>query len=314
MKKFLIPALALCLVAGIFISKQFGTDKETTVTEEKAISEQATTTEEAPAVEKDAVTEQVATAEETPAAEAVETAEDKAKATAEAPAAVKEKEATAEAPATIEDKATTAEKAPALTEDKAPVAEKTATSEKTPAVSEKKATPEKAAAPVAKAPEKAAVAKAPAKTPAPVAKAPVTKAPAKAPVPVAKTPAPVAQKSSTHPNKDEANATLRVFANNALEKMNRLVIPSKGKKEIRQNGNGTWTARYTEIDVNSIQTSVAVPADTKFVQYVGYMRYVDVEYICTADTKQAALNGPFKVNSKESLTELVKCQKGKWGY
>lgn len=123
-----------------------------------------------------------------------------------------------------------------------------------------------------------------------------------------------AKKVNSNPTEAEANATLHSFALNALEKMNRLVIPSKGKKEIKKNSNGTWTARYTEIDVNSIQTSVAIPADTKFVQYVGYMRYVDVEYLCTADTKQAALDGPFKVNAKESMTELVKCQKGKWGY
>lgn len=113
---------------------------------------------------------------------------------------------------------------------------------------------------------------------------------------------------------DQASASLHTFAMDALEKMNRLVIPSKGKKEIKKNANGTWTARYTEIDVDSIKTSVAIPADTRFVQYVGYMRYVDVEYQCTADSKDAALKGPFKVNSKESLTELVKCTKGKWGY
>lgn len=122
------------------------------------------------------------------------------------------------------------------------------------------------------------------------------------------------KKSKQSLTEEEANATLHTFALNALEKMNRLVIPSKNKKELKKNSNGTWTARYTEIDVNSIQTSVAIPADTKFVDYVGYMRYTDVEYICTADSKETALNGPFKVNSKESLTELVKCMKGKWGY
>lgn len=112
----------------------------------------------------------------------------------------------------------------------------------------------------------------------------------------------------------EANDGLRDFAVTALGKMNALVIPSKSKKEIIQNSDGSWTARYTEVDVTTLNTSVRVPEDQRYVQYVGYMRYVDVEYVCKAASKEAALAGPFQVKSKEGLTELVKCMNGKWGY
>ena len=120
-------------------------------------------------------------------------------------------------------------------------------------------------------------------------------------------------KKATKLSEEDANKELHSFATNALEKMNRLSIPSKKKEDVVKTPQG-WMAKYVEIYVNTLQTSVAIPADTKIVDYVGYMRYVEVEYVCLAESKDAALNGTFKANIKTPMTELVKCVKGKWGY
>ncbi len=146
--------------------------------------------------------------------------------------------------------------------------------------------------------------------PAPNAK-PAAKAAAK---PKAKATSKKAASKSTTTNSADLQARLDEFARNTVASMNRCVLPSCDKKEVRQNADGTFTARYIEIDPKSIETSYKKPENSKIVNYIGYMNYAEIEYVCTAGTKNAALAGPFTPARREHMTELVKYMKGKWTY
>ena len=136
-----------------------------------------------------------------------------------------------------------------------------------------------------------------------------------------------AQKSSTAPAKSSGNKTasteapdklqqnLDSFAHKTIGSINRCVLPSSGKKEVKKNPDGSFTARYIEVDPKSVATSYKPSENNnKLVPYIGYMRYDEVEYVSTAATQKEALDGPFKQSSRVSMTELVKYVKGKWSY
>jgi hypothetical protein len=116
------------------------------------------------------------------------------------------------------------------------------------------------------------------------------------------------------PAGDQIQQKLDVFARQIITSINRAVLPSSSKKEVVQNADGTFTARYIEVDPSTVATSYRQPEDNKSVTYVGYMDYVEIEYVCTAGNRKDALNGPFKVRSRAPLTELVKYVRGKWTY
>ena len=104
------------------------------------------------------------------------------------------------------------------------------------------------------------------------------------------------------------------FAQKTIASINRCVLPSSGKKEVKKNADGTFTARYLEIDPKSISTSYKTPDDATTVKYIGYMNYEEVEYSCTAGSHAEASKGPFAPKRRELMTELVKHVKGKWSY
>ena len=171
--------------------------------------------------------------------------------------------------------------APALAAESAPAA--------------KPAAPAKAAAPAKKTAAPAKSSAAPAKkAPAPKAAAPGKKASADSPE--------VLQKG------------LDDFAKTTITTLNRCVVPSSGKKEVRKNGDGSFTARYIEIDPGSVKTWYKQPEKPGPVSYIGYMSYNEVEYHCTAPSKAAAEKGPFVPKSNKMLTELIKHYNGKWTY
>lgn len=173
------------------------------------------------------------------------------------------------------------------------------------------ATPALAAegAPAAKPGSAAAKPAAPAKKPAAPAKA--SSAPKKAPA---------ASKSSSAGKKGAAHSPevlqkgLDDFAKTTITTLNRCVVPSSGKKEVIKNGDGSFTARYIEIDPGSVKTWYKQPEKPGPVAYVGYMSYNEVEYHCTAPSKAAAEKGPFVPRSNKMLTELIKHYNGKWTY
>lgn len=107
---------------------------------------------------------------------------------------------------------------------------------------------------------------------------------------------------------------LEEFAQKTIASINRCVIPSSSKKEITSNGNGSFTARYIEIDPKSISTSYKPSENSSVVKYIGYMNYQEVEYTCTASSKTAASQGPFTPIRREQMTELIKYVNGKWTY
>ena len=112
----------------------------------------------------------------------------------------------------------------------------------------------------------------------------------------------------------EIRTELGEFANKAMASMNKVSLPSKTKKNIVKNADGSYTATYREVDLNSIRYEIIKPKKEGPVEYVGDLRYVEITYVNTAPTKDAADKGAFKVQSKESLRELVRYMKGKWDF
>lgn len=103
------------------------------------------------------------------------------------------------------------------------------------------------------------------------------------------------------------------FAQKTIASINRCVLPSANKKEIKRGPGGGFTARYIEIDPRSVSTSYKASQNTA-VQYIGYMNYDEVEYVCNGKTEAAAKSGPCTQTRREKLTELVKYVNGKWTY
>ncbi|MDL2317270.1 hypothetical protein LJC59_09435 [Desulfovibrio sp. OttesenSCG-928-A18] len=105
------------------------------------------------------------------------------------------------------------------------------------------------------------------------------------------------------------------FAQRTIASINRCILPSEGKKEVTRNGDGSYTARYIAINPKSVSTSYKKPDKVVGgVTYIGYMRYDEIEYSCTAKSKAEAERGPFTVKRSENLTELIKYVNGKWSY
>ncbi len=155
------------------------------------------------------------------------------------------------------------------------------------------------------------------KTPAAATEKKAPAAAKKAPAAVKKAPVKV-QKGKKSDVADDSPAAVQgkldEFARNTIASINRCVLPSSGKKEITQNSNGSYTARYIEIDPKSIATSYKPATNPGVVTYIGYMYYDEAEYTCTANSKASAAQGPFQLRRKERLTELIKYVKGKWTY
>jgi len=125
-------------------------------------------------------------------------------------------------------------------------------------------------------------------------------------------------KASTAAATDSSPAALQQkleeFAQKTIASINRCVLPSASKKEITSNGNGSFTARYIEIDPKSVSTSYKPSENSSVVKYIGYMNYQEVEYTSTASSKSAAAQGPFTPIRREQMTELIKYVNGKWTY
>jgi hypothetical protein len=108
--------------------------------------------------------------------------------------------------------------------------------------------------------------------------------------------------------------TLHQFGVQIAEAYNRNVNGSKAKKDTRKNADGTYTAIYYEIDLNSIAGTYKESSNPKGpVKYIGTLTYAEVRYVNTAPTRAEAEQGPF-LQSRSTTTELVKYVRGKWSY
>ena len=104
------------------------------------------------------------------------------------------------------------------------------------------------------------------------------------------------------------------FAMNNAKTINACILPSKNKKEVSKNSDGSWTARYIEVDLASINCTVKKSDNpNSIMKYSGSLRYQEVEWVCTAPNKKAAEQGPFTVKRRELITEpVIKYLNGRW--
>ncbi|MDR0826951.1 MAG: hypothetical protein LBN33_03610 [Desulfovibrio sp.] len=210
---------------------------------------------------------------------------------------------------------------PAPDEGKQSAAPAVASEKKAP-VTVKPAAAKPAAKPVAAKP--ADESKAPAAKPAaakPVAAKPADESKAPAAKPAAAKPAAKPAAKAAAEGKAPASSLdetlkrkLDEFAQKTIESINRHILPSERKKEVKKNGDGTFVARYIAVDPTSIATSFKKSDGGGPVQYIGYMSYTEKEYHCIAPSKAAAEKGPFTLRSSEGMTELVKYVNGRWTY
>ncbi len=113
---------------------------------------------------------------------------------------------------------------------------------------------------------------------------------------------------------DAVNAKLTTFGKSTISAINSCILPSQKSKEVKVNKDGSYTARYIAVDESTLKVSHKKPESSKAIQYVGFLSYHEVEYVCTAKTREAALKGPFTEARRQPLQELVKYMKGKWSY
>ena len=187
-----------------------------------------------------------------------------------------------------------------------PVTVKTTEATK-PAAAIPAAKPTEAAQKPAEAAKKPAEAAKPAPKPAEAVK------PAAKPTEAAK-PAPQAVKYPKGESPDELTKRLHEFGVNLAASYNRTVLGSKAKKDIKKNADGSFTATYHEIDVNTISGTYRDSSNpTGPVKYIGTLTYAEVTYTNTAPTQAEAEKGPFR-ESRTTTTELIKYVKGKWSY
>jgi len=123
-----------------------------------------------------------------------------------------------------------------------------------------------------------------------------------------------AAKASRGESHEELTKKLLEFGAQLAESYNRCVKGSKAKKDIEKNADGTYTAIYHEIDINSIAGTFKESSNPSGpVKYIGTLNYTEVRYTSTAATRAEAAQGPFR-ESRTTTTELVKYVKGKWSY
>ena len=110
---------------------------------------------------------------------------------------------------------------------------------------------------------------------------------------------------------DKIHSELVFFAKNHIAKMNKYLASSIDKKEVSQNPDGSYTARYSEYDVNSLQCSYKTPSG-KDLKYIGSMQYCELTFESNGATAEAAKNGKFVVAKRKNLNELIGHSGGKW--
>jgi hypothetical protein len=114
---------------------------------------------------------------------------------------------------------------------------------------------------------------------------------------------------------EEIHQKLNEFGLKTIADMNRYALPSKNKKEVTKNPDGSFSCRYVEVDPTSLKTSFKKPESSSAVTYIGYMTYDEGVYVCKAPTKEAAEAGPFTAQQRTSMTELIKYSpKTGWSY
>ncbi len=92
------------------------------------------------------------------------------------------------------------------------------------------------------------------------------------------------------------------YAQNWLQKTAQLGVgTNKSDIQVTKIGN-KYVASYQEIEFNSLYT-VVKKKDYKHTPYVGHMCYKVLTHKCVADTKQAALQGPF-IAQEHAMREI----------
>jgi len=137
------------------------------------------------------------------------------------------------------------------------------------------------------------------------------------PSPAISTTTPKPAQGTKHPkgeSPEELTKKLHEFGIKLAESYNRTVKGSKNKKEIQKNADGTYTAIYHEICMNSINGTFTESSNPKGpVKYIGTLTYAEVTFTNTAPTMEEAEKGPFR-ESRSITTELVKFVRGNWSY
>ena len=127
-------------------------------------------------------------------------------------------------------------------------------------------------------------------------------------------PAQATAKPTKGESQEELLKRLHEFGVRFAESYNRTVLGSKNKKDIRKNDDGTYTATYHEICMNSINGTFRESSNPKGpVRYIGTLTYAEVTFTNTAPTREEAKKGPFR-ESRTTTTELVKYVRGQWSY
>ena len=109
---------------------------------------------------------------------------------------------------------------------------------------------------------------------------------------------------------EELESTLRVHAANNLDSMCKQMPNCGGKVETEKQANGQWTRSYCDLRKDSIQVAVHQVKETG--AYVGVIKYVKVKYEAVGDSKESAMQQPFRVVQRNRITKIRQYKNGHW--
>ena len=114
---------------------------------------------------------------------------------------------------------------------------------------------------------------------------------------------------------EELTQRLLEFGRQIAASYNRTVLGSRDHKKIRKNDDGTYTAIFHEICIDSISGSYKESSNPKGpVRYIGTLTYAEIRHMSApAPTQAEAKEGPF-TQSRTTTTELIKYVRGQWSY
>ncbi|MEG6502241.1 MULTISPECIES: translation initiation factor 2 [unclassified Desulfovibrio] len=142
------------------------------------------------------------------------------------------------------------------------------------------------------------------------APAPEKTAPAKADKKAAKTAEKKQPAAKGAKTEAQIAAELNMVGRKLVAQAGRTVVPSKSKKDVRQDGKD-FVASYVEVDEGSVATELRPGASG---QYVGFVRYKENVFECRGASRQAALSAACQQVKARRINELIRYDGKSWQY
>ncbi len=105
-----------------------------------------------------------------------------------------------------------------------------------------------------------------------------------------------------------AEESFKAVAKSLVHHVAQNLLPKESNKAVRKEGSG-YVAYYNSVNPAEYTTEVR---KTEGSNFVGIVRYKQLENVCYGKTKAEALKAPCKVKSSSNMTEIIAYANGRW--